>query len=106
MSPVDSSAEPDDGSGSDAGAPAPTEPSGAAASVPAEDAVVLEDVDADDEDADDDDDVDDDDVDEDSPDDVDALPAGSAYEIPGVDAMATPTPSVTANAPTRPMHLA
>ena len=40
------------------------------------------------------------DVDEESP------AAGSAYATPGVDAMATPTPSVTANAPTRPMCLA
>ena len=40
------------------------------------------------------------DVDEESP------AAGSAYAMPGVDAMATPTPSVTANAPTRPMCLA
>jgi hypothetical protein len=31
---------------------------------------------------------------------------GSAYAMPGVVAMATPTPSVTANAPTRPMCLA
>jgi hypothetical protein len=33
-------------------------------------------------------------------------PDGSAYAIPGVVAMATPTPRVTANAPTRPICLA
>ncbi len=33
-------------------------------------------------------------------------PDGSAYAMPGVVAMATPTPRVTANAPTRPMCLA
>jgi hypothetical protein len=33
-------------------------------------------------------------------------PDGSAYAIPGVVAMATPTPRVTASAPTRPMCLA
>ena len=45
------------------------------------------------------------DVDEESPADVDE-PDGSAYAMPGVVAMATPTPRVTANAPTRPMCLA
>jgi hypothetical protein len=49
------------------------------------------------------------DVDDDSP--VDEEPPvaerdGSAYAIPGVVTMATPTPRVTANAPTRPMCLA
>ena len=44
-------------------------------------------------------------VDEESPVDVDE-PDGSAYAMPGVVAMATPTPRVTANAPTRPMCLA
>ena len=33
-------------------------------------------------------------------------PDGWAYAIPGVFAMATPTPRVTASAPTRPMYLA
>ncbi len=33
-------------------------------------------------------------------------PDGLAYAIPGVLAMAAPTPNVTANAPTRPMCLA
>src|SRR3954471_1956341 len=56
--------------------------------------------------------VDDEDAAEDSPaDDVPVAddeppvddPDGSAYAMPGVVAMATPTPRVTANAPTRPM---
>ncbi|WP_457147277.1 hypothetical protein [Mycobacterium sp. URHB0021] len=59
--------------------------------------------------------VDDEDAAEDSPaDDVPVAddeppvddPDGSAYAMPGVVAMATPTPRVTANAPTRPMCLA
>jgi hypothetical protein len=33
-------------------------------------------------------------------------PDGSAYAMPGVLAMATPTPRVTASAPTRPTYLA
>ena len=44
-------------------------------------------------------------VDEESPVDADE-PDRSAYAMPGVVAMATPTPRVTANAPTRPMCLA
>ena len=57
---------------------------------------------------DDDAEEDDDDAEEESLADVDeeSPAAGSAYAMPGVDAMATPTPSVTANAPTRPMCLA
>jgi len=43
-------------------------------------------------------------VDEESP--AGDEPDGSAYAIPGVVAMATPTPRVTASAPTRPMCLA
>ena len=43
-------------------------------------------------------------VDEESP--AGDEPDGSAYAIPGVFAMATPTPRVTASAPTRPMCLA
>lgn len=46
----------------------------------------------------------DEDVDEEPPADVDG-PDGSANAMPGV-AMATPTPRVTANAPTRPICLA
>ena len=47
----------------------------------------------------------DDDFDDESADDADAPSDGSAYAMPGVPAMAIPTPSVTANAPTRPMYL-
>jgi hypothetical protein len=36
----------------------------------------------------------------------DESPVGSAYAIPGVEATAAPTPSATANAPTRPTCLA
>lgn len=68
--------------------------------------VVDDDDDCDEDAADDDDDeevVDEEVVDEESP--VDE-PDGSAYAMAGVVAMATPTPRVTANAPTRPMCLA
>jgi hypothetical protein len=43
-------------------------------------------------------------VDEESP--AGDEPDGSAYAVPGAVAMATPTPRVTASAPTRPMCLA
>ena len=54
-------------------------------------------------------DVPDDEVPEAAPDDEesdDESPAGSAFAMPGVEATATPTPSATANAPTRPTCLA
>jgi hypothetical protein len=51
-------------------------------------------------------DDDDDDDDDDSPDDVDPPSDGSANAMPGMDAIAAPTPNVTANAPTRPTYLA
>jgi len=89
-------------------------PSADSASVPDEGFVVDEDVD--DEDVGEGEvfgdgfgDVDESDEDEDedeSSDDADEPPDGTAYARPGVVATATPTPSVTANAPTRPMCLA
>jgi hypothetical protein len=91
---VDSSAEPDVDSTSEADESVLSDPSVDAASAPAED-VPAEDVPVDEDVADD----------EESPVDVDETD-GSAYAMPGVVAMATPTPRVTANAPTRPMCLA
>lgn len=44
--------------------------------------------------------------DEDSSDDVAPPSDGSPYAMPGMHAIAAPTPNVTANAPTRPTYLA
>jgi hypothetical protein len=118
---VDASDAGDDGSRSDGDASAPAEVSVDVSSVPADGLFVAEDEDLVDDDLVDDvlvdddlvdDDLVDDDlvdwdsVDEESSDDVDVPADGSANAMPGVHAMATPTPSVTANAPTRPMCLA
>ena len=111
MAFVDSSVEPDADSRSDADAWVPAESSADAVLPSAED---VDDDDLDFDDVDFDDDVDDErrrgrrrEVDdEDSPDDVDPPSDGSAYAMPGMDAIAAPTPKVTANAPTRPTYLA
>jgi hypothetical protein len=98
---VDSSTESTDDFGSDADEAVSSDAPFAAASVPVVDVFGDEGVDGDL------------DVEDESPADAgeeslggDDESDGSAYAMPGVVATATPTPSVTANAPTRPMCLA
>jgi hypothetical protein len=90
---VDSSADPDADFRSDADLWVPAESSG-------------DDFDLDDNFDFDDDEGEDRDEDDDSSDDVAPPSDGSAYAMPGMHAIAAPTPKVTANAPTRPTYLA
>jgi hypothetical protein len=107
VSTVDPSDEADGDSRSEADELLPSDASVDAASLPAEVAVFDEGVAVDEDVLVDEDLL----VDEESPvvDEEslvdDAEPDGSAYAMAGVLAMATPTPRVTANAPTRPMYL-